>query len=229
MKKANLKAQWYVNGQLDKTAPKGITIMENASGAGLSISHIPDGGWPPGKHYVVLIMNEEEVGRYEFTVEETSLKPFEDPDGLFTFRLPADFELISKETEEGRHYIFSVPDKTSFVYVYFALTGKLISDEEWEDFTEGYNVAGLGPFKEDTVELSRRTGGPGNHFLLLEVESKEADAHALVWVQEANGAMTVLLMYSRIALWPDRGADFGRVLDSFTWWPEAVHALLGGE
>jgi hypothetical protein len=63
-----IRADWYVSGQLDEAGTRSITLQENASDVGFSFSFLPEGGWPAGEHWVVLTMNDQEVGRYSFTV-----------------------------------------------------------------------------------------------------------------------------------------------------------------
>ena len=63
-----LQADWYVNGQLDEAGTRSLTLEENIPGAGFSFSFLPEGGWPAGEHYVILTMDDQEVGRYTFTV-----------------------------------------------------------------------------------------------------------------------------------------------------------------
>lgn len=64
-----LEARWYVNGQLDDTGTRSLTLEENYQDVPFTFSFLPEGGWPQGEHWVVLTMNDREVGRYTFTVE----------------------------------------------------------------------------------------------------------------------------------------------------------------
>jgi hypothetical protein len=63
-----IQADWYVSGQLDEAGTRSITLQENAPDVGFSFSFLPEGGWPAGEHLVVLTMNDQEVGRYSFTI-----------------------------------------------------------------------------------------------------------------------------------------------------------------
>jgi hypothetical protein len=64
-----LQAEWYVNGDLIESATRSLTLKENTRDTGFSFSYLPDGGWPAGEHYVVLIMNGSEIDRYNFKIE----------------------------------------------------------------------------------------------------------------------------------------------------------------
>jgi hypothetical protein len=63
-----LEAEWYVGGELDDAGTRSLTLEENAQDVPFAFSFLPEGGWPVGEHWAVLIMNDEEVGRYAFTV-----------------------------------------------------------------------------------------------------------------------------------------------------------------
>ena len=68
-----LEANWFVNGQLDKSGTRSLTMSENAEDTPFFFAHLPEGGWPVGEHYVVLFMNGVEVGRYSFSVTAQAL------------------------------------------------------------------------------------------------------------------------------------------------------------
>jgi hypothetical protein len=63
-----LQADWYVSGQLDNVGTRSLTLEENIPGAGFVFSFLPEGGWPLGEHFVVLTVNDQEIGRYTFTI-----------------------------------------------------------------------------------------------------------------------------------------------------------------
>jgi hypothetical protein len=63
-----LQADWYVNGQLDSAGTRSLALQENAQDVGFAFSYLPEGGWPVGDHYVVLTLNDQELGRYTFTI-----------------------------------------------------------------------------------------------------------------------------------------------------------------
>ena len=64
-----LQADWYVNGQLDEAGTRSLTLEENVADTGFVFSFLPADGWPLGEHSVVLTVNDEEIGRYTFSVE----------------------------------------------------------------------------------------------------------------------------------------------------------------
>jgi hypothetical protein len=65
-----MQAEWYVNGTLNEQGTRSLTFEENATDTGLTFSLLPEGGWPAGKHEVVLTMNDEEAVRKTFTIAE---------------------------------------------------------------------------------------------------------------------------------------------------------------
>jgi hypothetical protein len=222
-----LRVRWYVDGELDEGGTRKFTATENKTDVGFFFSHLPEGGWPEGEHEAVLIMNDEEIGRYAFTVREMALVPFEDPAGVFAISYPPDFDDIEQNLEGGYAYTFDAPGSSSIIYVYFGDVGQSLTDEQWNNFAEGYSLAGMSGFGEDTIELDRKLGGPGSHVLYLEVESEESDLHGLAWVEEGDGILAVVVLIVPIDEWPARGADLRASLETFTWWPDAAHAVLG--
>jgi len=67
-----IQAEWLVAGNVDDEGTRSLTFQENASDTGLVFSFVPEGGWPEGKHEVVLTINDEEAARRKFTVSTTS-------------------------------------------------------------------------------------------------------------------------------------------------------------
>jgi hypothetical protein len=224
-----LQVDWYVEGQLDETGTRSITMAEDASDTGFFFSFAPEDGWPVGEHQVALTMNDEEVGRYDFTVEEVpavSLVPFEDPAGVFSLNYPADYDQIEEDRTEGYNYTFLASDGSGAINVFFASLGEPFSEDEWELFIEGYTVAGTSGFGEDAVELDRQLGEPGVHALYLEAESEESGVHGMVWVEEVAGVLAVAALVAPIEQWPEQQAALAESLDSFTWSPDEVQSVI---
>jgi hypothetical protein len=223
-----IRIRWYVNGTLDEEGTRRFTATENKADAGFFFSHIPAGGWPEGEHEAVLTMNDEEVGRYAFTVQESALVPYEDPEGVFEISYPPDFDDITKSLEETSYTTnFDAPGDASLIYVYFASLGTPVTDEQWESFAAGYTLAEMPGFGDDTVEVDRQSGEPGTHIIYLEVESEETNIHGLAWVEEIDGILTVAVLIVPIDEWPAREAEIKAALESFIWSAEAAHTLFG--
>jgi hypothetical protein len=222
-----LRVRWYVDGELDEGGTRKFTATENKTDVGFFFSHLPEGNWPEGDHEVVLTVNDKEIGRYAFTVREMALVPFEDPAGVFAISYPPDFDDIEEIPDEGYTYTFDAPGDSSLIYIYFGNVGQTLTDEQWNNFAEGYSLAGMAGFGEDTIELDRKLGKPGSHVIYLEVESKETDVHGLAWVEEDDGILAVVVLIVPIEDWPARGEDLQASLETFTWRPDAAHAVLG--
>ena len=222
-----VRVEWYVNGELDEEGTKRITWSEDATDSGFFFSYLPEDGWPEGEHQVVLIMNDEEAGRYDLTIQESALVPYEDPEGVFVISYPPDFDDITRDVEDISYTTnFDAPGDSSLIYVYFGNLGEQVTDAQWEGFAAGYSLAGMPGFGEDTVELDRQGGGPGIHILYLEVESEQTNTHGLAWVEEIDGIMAVVVLVSPIDEWPAREAEIRAALDGFIWSADAAHALL---
>lgn len=65
-----IRADWYIERKNDTNGSRTITMKENVSDNPFSFAYVPEGGWPEGKHEVVLILNDAEAGRYSFTIEK---------------------------------------------------------------------------------------------------------------------------------------------------------------
>jgi hypothetical protein len=64
-----LRVEWYVNGEMDEAGTREVgPLEEDLENGGFAFSFRPENGWPDGEHEAVLIINDEEVGRYPFTV-----------------------------------------------------------------------------------------------------------------------------------------------------------------
>lgn len=223
-----LMVEWYVDGQLDEAGTHRITLDEDASDAGFFFSFMPEEGWPLGEHQVALTMNDQEVGRYDFMIEEAppvSLVPFEDPNGVFELSYPESFDQIEEDTAQGYSYTFLASDGSGAINVFFDSFDSPFADDEWEAFVEAYTLAGMPGFGEDAVELDRQVGKPGVHALYLEAESEESGLHGLVWVEEVEGVLAVVVLASPIEKWPEQEEAIAAALDSFTWSPEAAYAV----
>ena len=69
-----IQTMWYVDKKLDVKGTRSLTYKENRSDAKMSFSFIPEGGWPPGQHEVVITLNDEQTVRRRFTVDKARPK-----------------------------------------------------------------------------------------------------------------------------------------------------------
>ncbi len=65
---STLSAQWIIDGEVDEQGARTITANENIQDTPFYFSYLPEKGWPEGKHKVVLSIDDEPVGEYEFTI-----------------------------------------------------------------------------------------------------------------------------------------------------------------
>lgn len=63
-----VEAQWYVDGKVVDAGTRTYTMEENKAATPFTFIFLPEGGWPQGKHEVVLSINDQEAGRYSFTI-----------------------------------------------------------------------------------------------------------------------------------------------------------------
>ncbi|HFD38850.1 MAG TPA: hypothetical protein ENJ31_03240 [Anaerolineae bacterium] len=90
-----IQADWYIGGQLDENGTRSITVDDNYTDVGFSFSYLPEGGWPPGEHFVVLTMNGVEVGRYPFTIVSSGgAAPLDETAFWDAFPEPEDAEIV---------------------------------------------------------------------------------------------------------------------------------------
>ena len=157
------------------------------------------------------------------------MSPFEDPEDVFSLDYPADFDQIEEDRTDGYSYTFVAPDGSGIVYLYFGALDAPLSDDQWLGFVEEYTIAGMPGFGDDAVELERQLGEPGVHAIYMEVESEETGLHGLVWMEEVEGAVAIAVMAAQIEQWPERQAELSAALESFTWSPDAVHAVSEGQ
>lgn len=60
---------WYVSGKLDDAGTKSFTVTANKEQLPFSFSFLPAGGWPAGKHEVVIMLDGKEAVREKFTIK----------------------------------------------------------------------------------------------------------------------------------------------------------------
>jgi WD40 repeat protein len=161
------------------------------------------------------------------------LLSFEDEAGVFSISYPASLDQIEAGAGEGTDYgtTFSAADGSAAIGVLFRPLDGPLTDAEWETFAGAYAEIdsldaelGLGP---NAVELDRWSGEPGEHTICLEFESEES--HGLSCIEEAGGALAVVLWVTAVDVWPEMGEAMVESLSSFDWSPEAVGDQLAPE
>lgn len=70
-----VQADWYVNGKLDDSGTRSITLKEDKKDCPFYFTYIPKDGWPAGKHKVELTLNDEVVATKEFEIAAPADKP----------------------------------------------------------------------------------------------------------------------------------------------------------
>ncbi len=66
--KSWIEGSWIVNGTADTKGTRSLVIEKDVKSTPAFFFFRPDNGWPKGKHSVVLVLNDETVGTYTFSV-----------------------------------------------------------------------------------------------------------------------------------------------------------------
>ena len=61
--------QWVINDEVYDFCYRDIIFYDNYEDNGFYFTCLPEGGWPIGSHEAVLYFNDEEIGRYPFTIQ----------------------------------------------------------------------------------------------------------------------------------------------------------------
>ena len=65
---STLTAEWYIAGERDDNATRVITSEADSTDVPFYFTYLPEGDWPQGNHKVLLLINDDPVGEYEFTI-----------------------------------------------------------------------------------------------------------------------------------------------------------------
>lgn len=163
-----LQAEWYVGGQLDDAGTRSVTAEENLQDVGFAFSFLPEGGWPPGEHFVVLNMNDQEVGRYAFTVVASGGEaPLDELAFWDIFPLPEDAEIAP--VVEGIDLGFSTDLTEPELFDYYAAW---LSDQGWHQQapTEARDRPARQTWRKDGAEL------------VIEVQGLDDAGRTVAWV-----------------------------------------------
>jgi hypothetical protein len=169
----------------------------------------------------------------EAAAAAAELVPYEEPNGVFSIDVPADFERSQEAEEEVEGaYAFTGPAENAALFVLFeVIQDRGVSDLEWGLFTRMMGPAVLESYGEQFgvgfEELERREGEAGEHTLYLEGQSVEEDLHIAVQLEEAEGVLAILAYAVSNNEWPQREAQIVESQESFTWSAEAAREMRG--
>ncbi len=164
---SSLQAEWYVEGQLDEAGTRVLTLDQDIPQAGFVFSFLPEGGWPPGEHWVVLTLDAEEIARFPFLIIDSGgAAPLVEPDFWDAFPVPDDAEGV--EVVEGIDLGFATAMSESQLLEYYAAW---LRSQGWE-LVAAQGASGL--IQDWTKDDAR---------LHLEVQGIDDQGRAVIWVQ----------------------------------------------
>jgi hypothetical protein len=164
-----LQADWFVSGALDDAGTRSLTLEENTPDTGFAFSFLPEGGWPPGDHFVVLTMNDQEVGRYAFTaLASGSAAPMDEAAFWEIFPLPDDAELVP--VVEGFDYGFVTAMTEPELFDAYAAW---LREQGWQQQAP----------TEAMVTLPHQVWRKDGAEFLIEIQGLDEQGRTIVWVQ----------------------------------------------
>jgi hypothetical protein len=167
-----IQADWYVNGELDEAGTRSLTMEENVADTGFAFSYHPEGGWPPGDHFVVLTLNDQELGRYPFTVVASEgTVPLDEAAFWEDFPLPEDAELV--EVIEGYDLGFSTAMVEPELFDAYAAR---LEEDGWQQQAP----------TEAMVTLPHQLWRQGNAQLLIEIQGLDDQDRTVVFLRLAS-------------------------------------------
>jgi hypothetical protein len=172
----------------------------------------------------------EDTITLEPTAEAREMLSFEDPSGVFTLDYPADFDDVWELGTGGYGYAFADADESHYIRVFFGfLDDTALSDADWEDAAAAVIPNVLEAINEDAVEVYREEGDPGVHWVYVEMESAAAGTYGMVYVEEAEGILAMVMAEVPADEWPAWEDTLLESLKGFSWWPQAAHEVLAAE
>lgn len=163
-----IQAEWYVAGQLDEAGTRSLTMEENLPETGFSFSYIPEGGWPVGEHYVILTMDDQELGSYAFTTtSDGGAAPIDETAFWETFPLPNDAEIVP--VVEGYDYGFATTMTEPEVFDAYAAW---LLEQGWQQQAP----------TEAMVTLPHQTWRKDGAEFLIEIQGLDEQSRTVVWV-----------------------------------------------
>lgn len=173
-----LQADLYINGEPYEEGTRSLTLEENIPDAGFVFSFLPEGGWPTGEHFVVLTMNDQEVGRYTFTTipsgetEPVDTGSFDEEAFWDEFPVPDDAEgtPVTDDYDGGFLTAMSEPE-------IFEAYAEWLAEEGWQQ------VAPIEAMETIPHQAWRTEGAE----LLIEIPGVDEQGSTIVWIRLTTG------------------------------------------
>ncbi len=236
---STLEAHWYVAGELDEAGTRTITAQDNLEDVGFYFSYLPEGGWPEGEHKVVLLIDDQEIATYTFTVQEVIETPTPtpapeevaewsefgdpyDPDSLFVLRYPAHLSVVEENTDENQYgYVFSDPEGAEALAIsLLPLDSQPLDDATWQDVADtiiSELVASVG----DDAEIISQESAEGIRSIVVHVLSEAEQRGGLINLQEDRGVVLIRFWLVPKDRWEQRLRQWEEM--EITWFPPRVH------
>ena len=157
---------------------------------------------------------------------------FEDPDGVFSWSYPAEFDNADGPSLSDGNYVYAVwiGDGSRYLAVTLSsLAEEALSDEQWDTAVDPMVQSAKDNFANDATEKFRSMGDPGVHWVYVEVDSKSVGARAFYYMGEAEGVLAMVFGQVPRDEWADWEDRMVTAVNSFTWSPEAARKSLGSE
>jgi len=164
-----LQAEWYIGGQLDENGTTSLTADQNYNDVGFTFSYLPAEGWPPGEHFVVLMLDGVEVGRYPFTIVSSGgAAPLNETAFWDAFPQPDDAEVVP--VVEGYDLGFATAMSEPQLFDWYAAW---LRDQGWQQQapTEAMQTRPNQRWRKDGAEL------------LIEIQGVDDQGRTVVWFQ----------------------------------------------
>lgn len=191
-----LKIEWYVDGKLDDAGTQTLGPMDdNVEDTGFSFYYRPDGGWKEGDHEAVLYVNDEEVDRYGFSVGQAvaeeptaaavagiefgKLVEYSPESGLFTIKVPEDWEFSDNSNDVSANYAWTGPTGTAGIIVSLYENAETLSEEDLT--TQG-------------TEFVKKVFGSEPEFEIIETTTQSDGSVLVAWnaTPDINGPVKLL-------------------------------------
>jgi hypothetical protein len=167
-----LQADLYINGEPYEEGTRSLTLEQNIPGAGFVFSFLPEGGWPEGEHFVVLTMNDWEVGRYTFTTSGEPVPgatgPFDEQVFWNEFPAPDDAEGTPVPDDYDGGFLTSMSEPEIF-----EAYAEWLTEQGWQQ---------QAPI-EATEAVPHQIWRTGGAELLIEIPGVDGDGRTIVWIR----------------------------------------------